>query len=250
MDYLVFQLYGPLASWGETAIGESRPTGFHPSRSALLGLLAACLGIPRDQQEQHDQLRESLGVAVKTYLRGGLMRDYHTAEAPSQDRKRTFYTRKDELSAAKLNTILSTRDYRSDGYWVVAVWCKKDNFISLERLKEKLEQPVFIPYLGRKACPLAAPFFPQQITGTLKEALDTPFPALIPYGQTTWLKPADYLTYSWEGKASDLTGELNEVQSTSVWDEPISRTPWQFASRQEHQYIEKGGHHVSDQGQA
>ena len=37
-QYLVFRLYGPLASWGLPAVGGDRQTGLAPSRSAILGL--------------------------------------------------------------------------------------------------------------------------------------------------------------------------------------------------------------------
>ena len=40
-QYLVFQLHGPMASWGVDAPGEVRHSHELPSRSALLGLLAA-----------------------------------------------------------------------------------------------------------------------------------------------------------------------------------------------------------------
>ena len=36
-DYLVFRLYGPMASWGQAAVGGDRPTDIQPSRSAVLG---------------------------------------------------------------------------------------------------------------------------------------------------------------------------------------------------------------------
>ena len=50
-DYLVFRLYGPLASWGQAAVGGDRPTGLQPTRSAILGLLGAALGIKRDNNQ-------------------------------------------------------------------------------------------------------------------------------------------------------------------------------------------------------
>ena len=43
MEALIFQLYGPLASWGAPAVGETRPSSDHPGRAALLGLLASAL---------------------------------------------------------------------------------------------------------------------------------------------------------------------------------------------------------------
>ena len=47
-DYLVMRLYAPLASWGEIAVGEVRHSANYPSKSALLGLLGAALGVRRD----------------------------------------------------------------------------------------------------------------------------------------------------------------------------------------------------------
>ena len=52
MEYLLFRLYGPLASWGEIAVGESRHTAAYPGKAALIGLLAAALGIRRDEEER------------------------------------------------------------------------------------------------------------------------------------------------------------------------------------------------------
>ncbi len=51
-QYLIFQLHGPMASWGVDAPGEVRHTHELPSRSALLGLLAAGVGIRRDDTER------------------------------------------------------------------------------------------------------------------------------------------------------------------------------------------------------
>ena len=51
-QYLIFQLHGPMASWGVDAPGDVRHTHELPSRSALLGLLAAGVGIRRDDTER------------------------------------------------------------------------------------------------------------------------------------------------------------------------------------------------------
>lgn len=238
MEYLVFRLYGPMASWGEAAVGGDRPSALTPTRSAVLGLLGAALGIKREDTSRLEMLRTSMGVAIKAYSCGGLTRDYHTAQVPSQDRKRSFHTRKDELSIAKekLNTVLSSRDYRSDGYWVVAVWQQQESEFMLEDLKGALTTPAFIPYLGRKACPLAAPAAPLLVESDLKSALDQRFPPILGSHEQDrrWLGLGSMVTYLWQGQAEDL-GSFDGVQSGQVWDEPISRMPWQFGSRQEHQ---------------
>ena len=33
MNYLVFRLYGPMASWGEIAVGENRHSARYPGKS-------------------------------------------------------------------------------------------------------------------------------------------------------------------------------------------------------------------------
>ena len=57
-DYLLFRLHGALASWGDIAVGDIRPSYRYPSKSAVIGLLAAALGVERD--EHHKQAEESL----------------------------------------------------------------------------------------------------------------------------------------------------------------------------------------------
>jgi CRISPR system Cascade subunit CasD len=70
-DYLLFRLYGPLAAWGDIAVGEYRPSFAHPGKSAIIGLLAAALGIRRDKEEQKS-LAESCSFAVRVDSMGVL----------------------------------------------------------------------------------------------------------------------------------------------------------------------------------
>ncbi len=75
-QYLVFQLHGPMASWGVDAPGEVRHSHELPSRSALLGLLLAALGIRREEEQrlnafnQHYSLFCSAPAAEPRWARG------------------------------------------------------------------------------------------------------------------------------------------------------------------------------------
>ena len=42
-ECLLFQLYGPMASWGQVAVGDQRPSDSQPTKSAVLGLISASL---------------------------------------------------------------------------------------------------------------------------------------------------------------------------------------------------------------
>ncbi|HAU5458188.1 TPA: type I-E CRISPR-associated protein Cas5/CasD, partial [Cronobacter sakazakii] len=115
--YLIFQLQGPMASWGEIAVGEVRHTRALPGRSALLGLLAAALGIRRDDEAALNTLNQHYQFIVCAGKSSAWARDYHTVQVPREARKVRYFTRKDELRDAQmLVTTVSCRDYYADGY--------------------------------------------------------------------------------------------------------------------------------------
>ncbi len=118
-EYLVFQLYAPLASWGEEASGEIRHSATVPTRSALLGLLAAALGIRRDEEARLNNFNRHYHLAVHALAsQDRWLRDYHTVSAPRENKKNRYYTRRDELTLApdEVGTLISQREYRCDGY--------------------------------------------------------------------------------------------------------------------------------------
>lgn len=247
MDYLVFRLYGPLASWGQAAVGGDRPTGIYPSRSAIVGLLAAALGVRRSEEERQVQLNASVVIGVKQLVPSSLLRDYHTAQVPPTRRNVRHLTRKSELEADKLNTILSSRDYRCDGLWVVAVRLSAESVYSLDELQEALLKPKFTLYLGRKSCPLALPLAPRIETDVgLKEALDAEFLPLTRSAKedALWLSGNNRVTYFWEGEKNAL-GIEGTIMTTQPWDNPLSRTRWQFNQQTVHQISVRESDNVS-----
>lgn len=257
MDLLLFRLYGNLASWGEIAVGESRHSANYPSKSAILGLLAAALGMPRDDEAGQLALQSGYHIAVEVFSGGQLLRDYHTTQVPDSVGKFTYRTRRDELVLGKerLGTILSSREYRSDALAVVAVRALAAAPFSLQQIQEKLIKPVFHLYLGRKSCPLAAPLSPQLLVNqshylaAFKAYQHKP---LLPTQQVAsdgvferdsrWLKLNSQRHYYWEGATQDFdeTLAVSQIQTLVRHDQPLSRKRWQFAPRQEH-YFYQGG---------
>ena len=237
-NYLIFQLYGPMASWGEPAVGEMRHSALYPSKSAVTGLIAAALGIKREEEEKQQALANSLTFGFKVISDGSLLRDFHTSQVPGTDRKRVFATREQEINhSAKLNTILSFRDYRCDAYAVVAVRVSDDGPCDLEAIKAALEQPKFMLYLGRKSCPLALPLHPQIIKKEnckgVKTALNSFDTKVFSGIETTnkWQGFAKHKPYYvWEGDGFDITPQITNTRT----DMPTSRKRWQFAKRTEY----------------
>ncbi len=237
MDYLMFRLYGPMVSWGSIAVGQARPSDAHPSKSALLGLLAAAMGIRRSDTEGQRRLASAYGVAVRVDAPGTLLRDYHTAQVPPERRHVIHRTRRDELRAEALNTILSNRDYRCDALYTVALWVQDEASppYALETLSEGLRQPQFTLYLGRKSCPLALPLQTSLLTAPHLEAAfrEVHFQDHTDLQGLALSEPS--LLY-WEADLAALdTGSLAPVQTITRRDQPLDRQRWQFVPRREHQ---------------
>ncbi len=236
-EFLLFQLYGPMAAWGDVAVGEQRPTASHPSKSAISGLLAAAMGIRRDEESTHREMSTGYGFAVRVDAPGEILRDYHTAQVPPAKGKAQFFTRRDELRNTELNTILSTRDYRVDARYTVAVW-QQENVapFSLEALADALRSPRLLPYLGRKACPLSVPMCPQRLEAdTLKAAFaEITFPD---DGLLSNLELSSQVGYYWEMLDAAAAG-MSASMVTPRRDQSLSRKRWQFAERDEFYYSE------------
>lgn len=234
MQCLVFRLYGTMASWGSTAIGGVRPTRTMPSRSAVLGLLAAAQGVRRDQEEELSRLNASVHIAVKCEAPGCLLRDYHTAQVPGSERKAIWPHRKAELENGHkdVNTILSTRDYRVDGHWLVALTLTGQAAYSLEAFRDALNEPVFPLYLGRKSCPLSAPVHPViSEAGSVHWALcDYAHPIAYDEREEAILY-SHSIEYQWDENQSF---GLSPDEIAEHWDEPASRRRWQFEKRLVH----------------
>ena len=239
-EFLVFQLYGALASWGDIAVGDYRPSLGQPTKSAIAGLLAAALGIKRDHDAAHAQLAHHYATAVCIRAEGEWLRDYHTAQVPGG--KKNYFTRRQELLSdrLRLNTVLSRRDYRMDAFYQVAVWrTGQATPYSLEELYYALRRPKFSLYLGRRSCPAGLPLYPRRMAGvTLKEAFDTyPLDKAEPW--LTQLPAHGMVRYVWE--QGGLTTEEAGMEASMRYprrDKVLSRKRWQFTNRTEYHHTE------------
>lgn len=235
-EYLVFRLYGPMVSWGGIAVGEYRPGERSPTKSAILGLIGAALGVRRDDAAAQAHLRDGYLMAAIAHTPGSLLRDYHTTQvAPDIARKRAwkFATRREELSTPResLNTILSTREYLCDAFYTICLWkAEAEPPYSLTEIGERLRNPVFTLYLGRKSCPIAFPVQPQIVSGAnLHEALETAsfqdqdLLRMLPGRSTEGM-------LFWEG--NEETGfSTGPTYATPRRDLPTNRSKWLFEER-------------------
>ena len=238
-SYLLFRLFGPMAAWGDIAVGERRHVFPQPTKSAILGLVAGALGLRRTDEEQLAAFHDGYGFASRVDSPGLLLTDFHTAQTPPESavrRARGFRTRRDELSIRRsdLETILSFRDYHTDALAVACLWPLESAPYSLDQLADALRRPVFTPYLGRRSCSPSLPFTPRVVEASSATAALRN--ATFPDDELLDLIVSDRAcSYYWEG---EIPSDLEPLQTIRRRDLARSRIQWQFAERTEHHAVE------------
>ncbi|HDS2558526.1 TPA: type I-E CRISPR-associated protein Cas5/CasD [Klebsiella aerogenes] len=228
-QYLVFQLHGPMASWGVDAPGEVRHSHELPSRSALLGFLAAALGIRRDEEARLNEFNQHYSFLLCASQDPRWARDYHTVQMPKEVRKARYFSRREELSDPELlSALISRRDYYTDAWWMVALVQTTDAPYSLEQLRDALLRPVFPLYLGRKSHPLALPLAPLLLEGTAPDVLNEAYRQYREKFNKINIRLAELQHECWwEGEHDGLNA--NKVLRRR--DRPMSRRQWTFGER-------------------
>lgn len=142
MKTILLKFAGPLQSWGTCSHFETRHTDLYPSKSAVIGMVAASMGYRRD--DERIQSLNCLDFAVRIDQSGHLLRDYHTAKKykSNGDFDRTYVT---------------NRYYIEDAIFVVAIGHEND--LLVEDVAKSLQSPYFQPFMGRRSLPLVADYF-------------------------------------------------------------------------------------------
>lgn len=155
MPTLLLRLQGPLQSWGTRSRFDHRDTWPYPTKSGVVGLLAAALG--RDRKEDISDLA-ALRMGVRVDRKGVLRVDYQTAQS---------------VLAADLKALRDVQSWRyflSDAAFLVGL---EGNGELLQKAHQALKNPRFPLYLGRKGyLPSPPPYLPDGLVeASLEEAL-------------------------------------------------------------------------------
>lgn len=226
--FTIFTLAGPFASFGGVAGNERRGSMARPGHSMLVGLLAAALGIRRDQESRLSALSSACRFAVRVDASGLPLVDYHTVQTAKNGGNFTPNTRRDLLLKSDIFTSVTQREYLTDIRITAAVALSGEEFTHLA-ICQALSQPRLPLYLGRKACPLALPLSPW--TSDLVDVRE----AFSAYDSTTggratkyWPLPSERTLIAADAdlfKAEDLPRHRLERRRVR----PLGRKTWQFA---------------------
>jgi CRISPR system Cascade subunit CasD len=143
MPTLLLRLVGPMQSWGTTSRFDERDTGKEPSKSGVVGLLAAALGINRENWTDLEPLTR-LFMGVRHDRPGIPKRDYQTAGCAATD---TII--KADGKPARDGGVVSQRFYLADAAFLVAF--EGDDRKLLEKAHAALRDPAWPLALGRKS---------------------------------------------------------------------------------------------------
>ena len=200
MSTLLLRLGAPLQAWGiDSRFDRVRQTGSEPSKSGVIGLLAAAQG--RSREASLDDLA-ALRFGVREVRRGRLLCDFHTVSRhpdprPSQN-KSDYVTR---------------RYYLSDAVFIAGL--ESNDEALLAELDRALHAPAYPLFLGRRSCPPTLPIALGVSDRGLEEALmSARCPEIGPEGQSGSVR---------------LVLEERHITPTSVLvrDRPVSFSPKQ-----------------------
>ena len=193
MATLLLRMAAPLQSWGVSSKFEIRETAKEPTKSGVVGMIAAALG--RSRMEPVDDLVQ-LRFGVRVDQEGELTRDFHMVHGEK-------------------NSYVTNRYYLADAIFLVGLESNDTSF--LQELKFALEHPKFSLFLGRRSCPPTYPFVLQIESKGLIDSLKE-YPSLLP----EWRKNKNFncrIIYDDPNKED----KASRVQDVSVSFSPFHR---------------------------
>lgn len=179
MATLLLRLAAPLQSWGADSKFEIRKTNREPTKSGVVGLLAAAMGLRRDDAQELQALNR-LRFGVRVDQEGTFLVDYHTANNPTPEEVRRA-RREDKKVPAPYVT---KRYYLADAIFLAGLESEDESF--LRQLEQALTHPVFPLFLGRRSCPPTMPLCLGVRPGALLDTLQAE-----PSKAPSWRREAD-----------------------------------------------------------
>lgn len=194
--HLALILDAPMQSWGFSSRFQRRTTGLHPTKSGVIGMLCAALGLDKGSPQEAEILPRLAALRMKslvmprwttsrwtgkkTELSVRRLEDFHTVGAAYSEndpwqKQMMIHNAKPGSKRGirkiegKYNPDITHRQYLLDVRFGVIL---SGNPALLSELAEALQNPVWGIWFGRKSCIPAAPVF-RKLAATEEEAIAT-----------------------------------------------------------------------------
>lgn len=177
MPTLAIYLDAPMQSWGASSKFQFRETGAFPTKSALVGILAAACGINKHAPDEAKKLAPLTALKLtvvkieKIDIPTSRLTDFHTVGG-GYDKKASLREKMSipkKASGAPFGTVITRRSYLTDAAFVALF---EGDATTLEKLQTALLDPVWGVWFGRKTCLPATPLTPT-LGESPQQALDT-----------------------------------------------------------------------------
>lgn len=154
MPTLLLRLAAPLQSWGINSKFDYRFTEKMPTKSAVVGMLAAALGLGRDADLS---MFNALKFGVRADREGEDITDFHMAH------EKDFWKKHDSKY-----THLTYRHYLSDAVFLAGF---EGDEAFLREIKQAIKNPKYPLFLGRRSCVPTLPIVLKISSLQLEQAL-------------------------------------------------------------------------------
>ncbi|XOB98229.1 type I-E CRISPR-associated protein Cas5/CasD [Deinococcota bacterium DY0809b] len=147
MATLLLKFIAPMQSWGSRSRFDIRDTEREPTKSGVLGLVAAALG--RDRTEPIDDL-SALRLGVRVDREGAVRYDFQTAKdviRASVTKEQWLRARTKGKTTGTQDTVVSRRYFLSDAAFLVGL---EGDDVLLSEIETALKRPKWTLFLGRK----------------------------------------------------------------------------------------------------
>jgi CRISPR system Cascade subunit CasD len=208
--FLPLLLDGPLQSWGFGSRFQRRTTGLHPTKSGVIGLISAAMGLAKGSREEAERLPRlaalkmtSIAIPRRDKVPGvGLpvrrIEDFHTV----LDTRRAS-------GALDKDAVVTHRQYLLEARFGIILQGERP---VLDRVATALRDPAWGVWLGRKSCIPAAPVLAEP---GLCPSQNAAWRALLRACQLEEAAPMERFTAVTEVEAFD--------EGTDSWsDQPVS----------------------------
>jgi CRISPR system Cascade subunit CasD len=167
---------GPMQSWGFASRFQRRTTGLYPTKSGVIGLICAAMGLAKGSREERDRLPRLRDLRIQVvllprpkpcirqpqparhsdWLELRRIDDYHTVGGGFDPEAQPYSVPWTASGHPDKDATLSRREYLFDARFGVILEGESD---ILNDAAIALRNPVWGTWLGRKSCIPAAPLF-------------------------------------------------------------------------------------------
>lgn len=174
-ETLAFIIDAPLQSWGSSSKFQRRETDGWPTKSALVGVLAAALGIDKHAPDEVEKLAPFAALTFSVLrwpkphpaLR---LSDFHTIGGgyDKTDPVQKLHIPRKAGDGSPFGTVITRRSYLTDARFIALF---QGDPPTLQRAADALRNPVWGIWFGRKNCIPAEPLGPV-VAATARDALE------------------------------------------------------------------------------